>query len=114
MKKIFVLLSLAICVSVYASINLKPDTKTETIATNSPFDGDEFVAKVNGLYVFDDGTYEKYPHQIYKNKRVGYYVWINLEECPVCKNSLKTYKNVNVSSYKYYVARYGSRYFFNL
>ncbi len=116
MKKILVLLSLAICVSICVTTDLKADAKSEAIATNGPTE-DEFVKKVNALCIDNtEGTYERETREIYKKKNTcgGYYVWYNMREYPVQKNTLKTYKNVNVSSYKYYADCYWHRYFFNL
>ena len=116
MRKILVLLSLVISVSICATINFKANTKAKIIATNGPIE-DEFVKKVNALR-FDnvEGTYEKGSLEIYKKRNMsgGYYVWYSMREYPVVKNTLKTYKNVNVSSYKYFADCYWHRYFFNL
>lgn len=116
MKKILVLLSLVISVSICATVNFKANTKAEIIATNGPTE-DEFVKTVNALCIDNvEGTYEKESRAIYKKRNTcgGYYVWYNMREYPVVKNTLKTYKNVNVSSYKYYADCYWHRYFFNL
>lgn len=114
MKKILFLLSLAICVSIYASTNLKQNTKAETIAVNGPLDGDKFVAKVKALCIYDDGKYETETREIYKKKNGSNYVYVNFEDYLVRKNTFKTYKKVNVSSYKYYAECPGFTYFFDL
>jgi hypothetical protein len=113
MKKILILLSLTFCVCIYASKDLKVCQEAEAIAINGPLE-DEFVKKVNALCVENDGKYYKYEREIYKKKNGNYYLYENFREYTLVKNTLKTYKGMNVSSYKYYTDCYYHRYFFNL
>lgn len=118
MKKIFLILSVIVPISIYTIVELKASPKTCIITTNDVYDNYEKIKQVQCLEIEKDnskttgGYYNLYKG---KNQCKGYYLEIGFTLLrPVYKNTSTTYKGVNVSSYKYYAENDYYRFYFSL
>ena len=116
MKKFLLLLSVALCVSVYAALEIKANTKAETVeAINNASEKYEFVANVDCLVVnIKSGTAGSRRLALYKgiNTCGSYYLYFDQRYYPAYRNNLSSYKNVDVSDYNNYAQFFDCRYFF--
>lgn len=119
MKKIFVLLSLAICVCVYAGMKLNTNSNSSVcvVGTNGTYDNFEKVKQVFCLEISkgDTKTTNGY-YDLYKGKGnyKGYYLETGFSELnSVYKNNSSIYKGIKVSDYKYYSENKYYRFYFS-
>jgi hypothetical protein len=116
MKKFLLFIALVLSVGIYAAAEM--NTNTERIATNNMEEEVESAGKsVRCLVVFkvEDKAPDYFTWDLWKStKSSNLYLGSYLHHYIVRRNQLKTYRGVNVSSYKYYAENYWERYYFNL
>ena len=119
MKKL--LISMTLLIGMVAGVMVlssfttpKQDTKAETMTTSTNL---VYVKDIKCLEIDNvEGTYKMATRPLWKEENTCgvYYIGFNMDYKPVRANKNKTYKGVNVSSYKYYADCYWYTYFFNL
>ena len=116
MKKLLLLLSLVISVSIYAAVELKSATNNSIFTTNNAGEDYKYIKHDKGLAInIKDGSTHSCDYNLYEgaNTCYAYYIIVSGNVyLPAHKNEQSTYKNVDVSSFNYYAQKGDYRYFF--
>lgn len=118
MKKLLLLLSVIVSISIYTISELNASSKTCITTFNGVSENYEKIKQVQCLEIQKDnskattGYYNLYKG---KNQCKGYYLESGFQIFrPVYKNTSSLYKGVKVSSYSYYAEDNYYRYYFSL
>lgn len=115
MKKFLLFIALVLSVGVYASVEIKENAKPENVSMTSNAGDYEFVCNLSCKCInIDTGKVSTVGGTLYKgvNTCGVYYLVVAGRKYNVYKNTLSTYKGVDVSDYNSYAQGDGWRYFF--
>ena len=122
MKKFLLLLSVALCVSVYAALELKASTMAETVEKTNFASGKYKQLQAVSCYIINVETGERYyppsgcGTRLCKDDDGTFYLYIWWPSFDgyynVYRNGNQTFKGKDVSAYNYYAQKGNHRYFF--